>query len=106
MEGLSVIRHGGGGEKARVVCGFLGCDLTRGNPLTSALPPIMRFDAREGSVAAWMKSSLEFAAVRLLPKLALTDENQITTVAKSLLAVPRSRMVNWPRQFDHCPLYN
>jgi AraC-like DNA-binding protein len=60
--GLSVIRYGGGGEKARVVCGFLGCDLTHGNPLTSALPPIMRFDARKGSVAAWMKSSLEFAA--------------------------------------------
>ena len=60
--GLSVIRHGGGGEKARVVCGFLGCDRTGSNPLTSALPPIMRFDARKGSAAAWMKSSLEFAA--------------------------------------------
>jgi AraC-like DNA-binding protein len=60
--GLSVIHHGGGGERARVVCGFLGCDLVHGNPLTSALPPIMRYDARKGSVAAWMKSSLEFAA--------------------------------------------
>jgi AraC-like DNA-binding protein len=60
--GLAVIRHGGGGEKARVVCGFLGCDRMDGNPLTSALPPIVRFDARKGSAAAWMKSSLEFAA--------------------------------------------
>ena len=60
--GLAVIRHGGGGEKARVVCGYLGCDRMDGNPLTSALPPIVRFDAREGSTAAWMKSSLEFAA--------------------------------------------
>jgi AraC-like DNA-binding protein len=68
--GLSVIRHGGGGEKARVVCGFLGCDLTHGNPLTSALPPIMRFDARHGSVAAWMKSSLEFAAAEIAARRA------------------------------------
>jgi AraC-like DNA-binding protein len=60
--GLAVIRHGGGGEKTRVVCGYLGCDRTHGNPLTSALPPIVRFDARKGSVAALMKSSLEFAA--------------------------------------------
>jgi hypothetical protein len=60
--GLAVIRHGGGGEKARVVCGYLGCDRMDGNPLTSALPPIVRFDARKGSAAAWMKSSLEFAA--------------------------------------------
>jgi AraC-like DNA-binding protein len=60
--GLSVIRHGGGGEKARIVCGFLGCGMVHGNPLTSALPPIVRFDARKGSAAAWMKSSLEFAA--------------------------------------------
>ena len=60
--GLAIIRHGGGGEKARVVCGYLGCDRMDGNPLTSALPPIVRFDARKGSTAAWMKSSLEFAA--------------------------------------------
>jgi len=60
--GLAVIRHGGGSEKARVVCGFLGCDRVHGNPFTSALPPIVRFDARKGSTAAWMKSSLEFAA--------------------------------------------
>jgi hypothetical protein len=60
--GLAVIRHGGGGEKVRVVCGFLGCDRTNGNPFTSALPPIVRFDARKRSAAAWMKSSLEFAA--------------------------------------------
>ena len=33
-----------------------------GNPLISALPPIVRFDARKGSEAGWMRSSLEFAA--------------------------------------------
>jgi AraC-like DNA-binding protein len=60
--GLWVIRHGGGGEQTRVVCGFLGCDRFAGNPLTDALPPVLRFDTRQGSAAAWMKSSLEFAA--------------------------------------------
>ena len=60
--GLWVIRHGGGGEQTRVVCGFLGCDRMKGNPLTEALPALLRFDTRHGSAAAWMKSSLEFAA--------------------------------------------
>jgi len=60
--GLWVIRHGGGGEQARVVRGFLGCDRLEGNPLTDALPPLLRLDTRQGSAGAWMKSSLEFAA--------------------------------------------
>ena len=60
--GLFVISHGGGGERTRIVCGFLGCDRLDGNPLIGALPPLLRFDARQGSAAAWMKSSLEFAA--------------------------------------------
>ena len=60
--GLWVIRHGGGGERTRIVCGFLGCDRLDGNPLAAALPPVLRFDIRQGSAAAWMKSSLEFAA--------------------------------------------
>jgi transcriptional regulator GlxA family with amidase domain len=44
------------------VCGFLGCDRLEGNPLAGALPPVLRFDTRQGSSAAWMSSSLEFAA--------------------------------------------
>jgi AraC-like DNA-binding protein len=60
--GLFAIRHGGGGEETRIVCGFLGCDRLEGNPLAAALPPLMRFDTRQGSAAAWIRSSLEFAA--------------------------------------------
>jgi len=60
--GLWVIRHGGGGEHTRVVCGFLGCDRLDGNLLARVLPPLLRFDTRRGSAAAWVKSSLEFAA--------------------------------------------
>ncbi len=61
-EGLWAIRYGGGGEKTRIVCGFLGCDKLEGNPLADSLPPILRFDTRHGSTAAWMRSSFEFAA--------------------------------------------
>ena len=60
--GLFVIRHGGGGERTRVVCGFLGCDRMDDNPLAAALPPVLHFDARKGSAASWIRSSFDFAA--------------------------------------------
>jgi AraC-like DNA-binding protein len=68
--GLWTIRHGAGGEKTRVVCGFLGCDKLEGNPLAAALPPVLRFDTRQGAAAAWMKSSLEFAASEIAARRA------------------------------------
>jgi AraC-like DNA-binding protein len=70
QDGLWVIRHGGGGEKTRIVCGFLGCDRLEGNPLAASLPPMLRFDTRHGNAAAWMRSSLEFAADEIAAKRA------------------------------------
>ncbi len=60
--GLWTIRHGGGGETTRIVCGFLGCDRLTGNPLIEALPSMLTFDARQGATAALIRSALEFAA--------------------------------------------
>jgi AraC-like DNA-binding protein len=60
--GLWAIRHGGGGETTRVVCGYLGCDRLENNLLAGVLPPLLRFDTRRGRAAAWVRSSLEFAA--------------------------------------------
>jgi AraC-like DNA-binding protein len=60
--GLVTINHGGGGEPTRIVCGFLGCDKLDGNPLAEALPPLLKFDTRQGAAGAWIRSTLEFAA--------------------------------------------
>jgi AraC-like DNA-binding protein len=68
--GLLAIRHGGGGERTRIVCGFLGCDKLEGNPLTAALPPLLQFDIRQDAAAAWMRSSLEFAAQEIAARRA------------------------------------
>jgi AraC-like DNA-binding protein len=61
-DGLVVINHGGGGEPTRIVCGFLGCDKLEGNPLAKALPPLLKFDTRQGAAGSWIRSTLEFAA--------------------------------------------
>jgi AraC-like DNA-binding protein len=69
-DGLMIVRHGGGGEKTRIVCGYLSCDKLDGNPLAAALPPMLRFDTRRGSSAAWMRSSLEFVAAEIAERRA------------------------------------
>jgi AraC-like DNA-binding protein len=60
-DGLRVVRLGGGGARTQVICGYLGCDKLDGNPLAAALPPVLRYDTRQGGAAAWIKSSLDFA---------------------------------------------
>jgi AraC-like DNA-binding protein len=64
--GLWQVRHGGGGEKARMVCGFLGCDLIKGNPLIDSLPPMLIFDTGDERAPSWIKGTLEFAAAEIL----------------------------------------
>ncbi len=53
---------GGGGERARVVCGFLGCDERPYNPLLAALPPVIHL-AADGPKGAngWLGALLQIA---------------------------------------------
>jgi len=60
--GLFSIEHGGGGKPARVVCGFLGCDGAKDNPVLSTLPPLLVLDVDEGGGAEWIRSTFQFAA--------------------------------------------
>ncbi len=60
--GLFSIRHGGGGARTRMVCGFLGCDGAEGNPVLSALPSVLKLSVEEGGAAEWIRSTFQFAA--------------------------------------------
>jgi AraC-like DNA-binding protein len=54
---------GGGVERARIVCCFLGCDERPFNPLLAALPPVIHLSpAGEGSTATWLTTLLQMAA--------------------------------------------
>jgi AraC-like DNA-binding protein len=59
--GLARIVHGGGGERTRIVCGFLGCE-TPFNPLVATLPKIMKLDMRAAASGQWIESLFQFAA--------------------------------------------
>jgi AraC-like DNA-binding protein len=61
--GLSSIHHGGGdGARCRLVCGFLGCDGSQGNPVISTLPAAMRLTIEESGGAEWIRSTFQYAA--------------------------------------------
>lgn len=59
--GVMTLDHGGGGGQVQVVCGFLAVQEVLKNPLLSALPRLFTVDMR-GSSAAWLESSMHFAA--------------------------------------------
>ncbi|MDF3067931.1 MAG: helix-turn-helix-domain containing protein AraC type [Polyangiaceae bacterium] len=45
---LAMSMDGGGSEKARLLCGFMGCDARPFNPLLATLPKVMHLRAQDG----------------------------------------------------------
>jgi AraC-like DNA-binding protein len=72
------IEHGGGGERTRMVCGFLTCDGPLSNPLLAALPRIFKVHMNEGAESAWLASALSFGAA----EAARPREGSMTVLAK------------------------
>lgn len=56
------IRHGGQGETARMVCGFLGCAGGSNNPLITLLPPYLKLNFKDSCRAEWIRSTFQYAA--------------------------------------------
>lgn len=62
--GLARIVHGGGGDRTRLLCGFLGVR-TPNPPLASVLPPALTVAVDPDVAGAWIESSFRFAAQEL-----------------------------------------
>jgi AraC-like DNA-binding protein len=60
--GLYSIHHGGAGKRTKMICGFLGCDSAKGNPVISTLPPALKLDVKQGNAAEWIRSTFRYAA--------------------------------------------
>ena len=60
--GLFSIHHGGGGERTRMICGFLGCDRAEDNPVISTLPPLLKLKVEQSGAAEWIRSTFQYAA--------------------------------------------
>jgi len=53
--------HGGGGQRTRVLCGYLACDARTGRLLLGGLPPLLKVDLRGAPSGAWLESSVAYA---------------------------------------------
>lgn len=59
---VQTIRHGGGGDAAHMVCGFLGCASALIAPIVSNLPPSLILRVDETPAADWIRSTFQYAA--------------------------------------------
>jgi AraC-like DNA-binding protein len=75
--GLARIRYGGGGERTRIVCGFVGTD-SPCHPLIDALPSTLVLDLNGKPACEWISSSFRYAA----EELALARAGSGTVLAK------------------------
>src|SRR5215470_4859034 len=60
--GLFSIHHGGGGERTRMICGYLGCASAKDNPVISTLPPMLKLNVEQGGAGEWIRSTFQYAA--------------------------------------------
>lgn len=63
-DGLARLRAGGGGERCRVLCGFLGGDGCA-DPLLASLPPVLSVALGGSVTGAWVEGSIRYAAQAL-----------------------------------------
>src|SRR5262245_49218147 len=58
---MPVLRHGTGGNRTDIVCGYLHSEHPLFNPALRALPSAFVVRPPEGPAATWIRSSVEFA---------------------------------------------
>jgi len=64
---LPVLRHGAGGQRTDIVCGYLHADHPLFNPALRALPRTFVVRPPEGPAAAWIRSSIDYALAASSP---------------------------------------
>jgi AraC-like DNA-binding protein len=60
-ERMPIIRHGHGGSRTDIVCGFLHSDDVLFDPTLRALPPVFVVRPPEGPAARWVEANISFA---------------------------------------------
>ncbi len=63
-DGLMQIRHGGGGEETRIMCGFMASEAS-GVPLWRTLPDVMIVNTASLQTRQWIEASVRMAAREL-----------------------------------------
>jgi AraC family transcriptional regulator, alkane utilization regulator len=60
-DGMPVIRHGGGGPPAQILCGYLQCDDLLFSPILRGLPRLIIVPPVSAHAAEWRQASMRYA---------------------------------------------
>jgi AraC-like DNA-binding protein len=61
VQGLKLVRFGGGGEITRFVCGFLACEARLSEVFLAGLPPLLKVHVVQGPSGQWLEHSIRFS---------------------------------------------
>ena len=64
---MPVVRHGEGGDRTDVVCGYLTSDHPLFDPRLQALPPLFVVSPSEGAARGWVQASIDYALAQTAP---------------------------------------
>jgi AraC-like DNA-binding protein len=64
---MPVVRHGAGGDRTKVVCGYLTSDHPLFDPRLRALPPLFVVSPSEGPARGWVQASIDYALAQTAP---------------------------------------
>jgi AraC-like DNA-binding protein len=62
--GLKLLRFGGGGEKTRLICGYLAAEAGLIRPVLAGLPRVVRVHIRNDRAGEWLENSIVHAVDR------------------------------------------
>jgi AraC-like DNA-binding protein len=99
---LSPLEAGGGGDKARFVCGYMACDPYISRPILGGLPPVFRVNIRTDRSGQWLENSIlrlvEEAASEGVGSAAmlakLSEALFVDTLRRYIVSLPE-RQVGW-----------
>jgi AraC-like DNA-binding protein len=64
---MPLVRHGAGGSRTDVVCGYLTSDHPLFDPRMQALPPLFVVSPGEGPARDWVQASIDYALAQTAP---------------------------------------
>lgn len=82
---MPVIRHGGGGARTDLVCGYLYSEDPLFDPGMQALPPVFVVRPPAGALANWVQASVAYSAEHLAPSN--ESESPISTRLPELVLI-------------------
>src|SRR6478736_8215289 len=59
--GLTVSRHGGGGEITKLICGYLACEPQLSQVFLGGLPPVLKINIRNDASDQWLENSIRYS---------------------------------------------